>query len=82
VASEVARAAAGGGGGRSAPLTLSKFRGGAGPAAPSPAATASAAEAPGKSGRGGAALGRLRLVRRAKDGARKRNPILRLFGVF
>jgi hypothetical protein len=82
VASEVARAAAGGGGGRSAPLTLSKFRGGAGPAASSAASAASAAEAPGKGGRGGAALGRLRLVRRAKDGARKRNPILRLFGVF
>jgi hypothetical protein len=79
VASEVARAAAGGGGGRSAPLTLSKFRGGAGPAA---ASAGAAAETPAKGGRGGAALGRLRLVRRAKDGARKRNPILRLFGVF
>jgi hypothetical protein len=28
------------------------------------------------------ALGRLRLVRRSKDGVRKRNPILRLFGAF
>jgi hypothetical protein len=68
--------APGGGGGRSAPLTLSKFRGKA--AEPSAEAPAKAAAKPGRP----AALGRLRLVRRGKDGVRKRNPILRLFGVF
>ena len=82
MASELARAAAGGGGGRSAPLTLSKFRAGAAAADASSAAPAKAgAKAGGKAGRP-AALGRLRLVRRVKDGVRKRNPILRLFGAF
>jgi hypothetical protein len=70
--------AAGGGGGRSAPLTLSKFRGTAASAEPPAEASAKAAAKPGRP----AALGRLRLVRRGKDGVRKRNPILRLFGVF
>jgi hypothetical protein len=82
VAAEVARAAAGGGGGRSAPVTLSKFRGGT-PAGPAPKAVPVAASAAKEAGRP-TALGRLRLVRRGgKEGAgRKRNPILRLFGAF
>jgi hypothetical protein len=86
LAADLARVAAGGGGrsgslpagGRSAPLTLSKFRGKAAAAEPPPEAPAKDAAKPGRP----AALGRLRLVRRGKDGVRKRNPILRLFGVF
>jgi hypothetical protein len=82
VASEVARAAAGGGGGRSAPLSLSKFRGGAAAGAAEPPSAAAAAAAAKAAGRP-TALGRLRLVRRGgKEGVRKRNPILRLFGAF
>jgi hypothetical protein len=77
MAADLARVAAGGGGGRSAPLTLSKFRGKAA-AEPPQEAPAKTAAKPGRP----AALGRLRLVRRGKDGVRKRNPILRLFGVF
>ena len=78
MAADLARVAAGGGGGRSAPLTLSKFRGKAAAAEPPSEAPAKAGAKPGRP----AALGRLRLVRRSKDGVRKRNPILRLFGVF
>jgi hypothetical protein len=46
------------------------------PAAPAAQAAAASPK------RGRAALGRMRLVRRVRDGIRKRNPILRLFGAF
>jgi hypothetical protein len=75
-------------------VSLTKFRGrspGRGARAPARAEARSAAarsapareaapEAPQK-GRA-TALGRMRLVRRVRDGLRKRNPILRLFGAF
>jgi hypothetical protein len=85
---EVAQAAAGGGR-RGGSLKLTKFRGGAPrpsravePTAGKTRAKAAAKDAPSAEGRGRAALGRLRLVRRARDGARNRNPIQRLFGAF
>jgi hypothetical protein len=76
VAAEAAEAVAAAGS-RRASLPLSKFRG----ARKEPARAAEPAPAPVRPGRG-AALGRLRLVRRVRDGVRKRNPILRLFGAF
>jgi hypothetical protein len=76
VAAEAAEAVAAAGSRRAA-LPLSKFRG----ARKEPAPAADPAPAAARPGRG-AALGRLRLVRRVRDGVRKRNPILRLFGAF
>jgi len=72
-----------------APVALTKFRGR--PAGRTPRAPARSEAAPrpapakaagdGQKGRA-TALGRMRLVRRVRDGLRKRNPILRLFGAF
>jgi hypothetical protein len=76
-AAEAAQAAASAAASKRTALPLSKFRGGRKPPARAAAEPAPAA----RSGRG-AALGRLRLVRRVRDGLRKRNPILRLFGAF
>ena len=94
VAAEVSKAAAGRAK-RPAAVSLTKFRGRsaaraarapARPEAPARAAKPSAAKAGAdaqNAQKGGAtALGRMRLVRRARDGLRKRHPILRLFGAF
>jgi hypothetical protein len=86
VVAQVARAAAGGER-RQAPLALTKFRGGPpargarAPKAPAPAAGpgATAAEARPRRAK---PLAKLRLVRRIRDGVRRRNPLLRLFGAF
>lgn len=75
-ASEAARAAARGGGGRPS-LSLSKFRAGPRSDAPGSAPPAAAAKAARPT-----ALGRLRLVRRVRDGVRRRDAILRLLGAF
>jgi hypothetical protein len=75
-AAEAAEAATSAAAAHRSAVPLSKFRG----ARKEPARAAEPA-APARSGRG-AALGRLRLVRRVRDGLRKRNPILRLFGAF
>jgi hypothetical protein len=88
VVAEASKAAAGRGR-RPAAVALTKFRGrpagrparapARSEAAPRPAAAKAAADA--QKGRA-TALGRMRLVRRVRDGLRKRNPILRLFGAF
>jgi hypothetical protein len=77
VAAEAAEAVAGAGSRRAA-LPLSKFRNARKEPARKAEPAAAAAARPGR----GAALGKLRLVRRVRDGLRKRNPILRLFGAF
>jgi hypothetical protein len=84
--------AAGGRGKRASGVALTKFRGRAAnrPArAPARAegratgARPAAGKEPAESQKGKpTALGRMRLVRRVRDGLRKRNPILRLFGAF
>lgn len=88
VAAEASKAVAGRGK-RPAAVALTKFRGrpagrparapARSEAAPRPAAAKAAADT--QKGRA-TALGRMRLVRRVRDGLRKRNPILRLFGAF
>jgi hypothetical protein len=87
VVAQVARAA--GGGGRAPALPLTKFRGGApvrAPRAPEKARAGArpepAAAAAEPRPRRAKALGKLRLVRRIRDGVRRRNPLLRLFGAF
>jgi hypothetical protein len=85
VVAEAARAAAGRG--KRAGVALTKFRGrparGVAPARGEGRAAAAADKAGAASQKGKpTALGRMRLVRRVRDGLRKRNPILRLFGAF
>ncbi len=86
VVAQVARAAAGGTR-RGAPLALTKFRGDPQARAPhaarSPGAAARAGGAPAEARqRRAKPLGKLRLVRRVREGLRRRNPLLRLFGAF
>jgi hypothetical protein len=78
VVAQVARAAAGGAR-RQAPLALTKFRGGTPKTAPAARSAAAAAEARPRRAK---PLAKLRLVRRIRDGVRRRNPLLRLFGAF